>query len=195
MNKIIIPASKQPLPPTAKKIFSGVVFDVYQWEVKTSDGQTKIFEKVKRPDTVQIIAITADKKIIIINETQPGKKSTIGLAGGRVDEGEDVLTAAKRELLEETGYTSDNWQLFDSNQPVSKVEWAIYTLLAKDCHKITEQHLDGTEKIDLLIITFEEFINYVLAGKLEDKSLMIQIMKASQDSAKLKALRTLFFGI
>lgn len=98
------PISRQPLPDTAQKVFSGKVFDVYQWEVDGYDGSKKVFEKVKRADTVLVLGVTEDKQIITTLQEQPGKQPFTGIAGGRVDEGEDVLVAAKRELLEETGY-------------------------------------------------------------------------------------------
>ena len=57
------PQSKQPLPENAKLVFKGVMFDTYQWEVDGYDGSKRIFEKLKRPDTVMIIPITEEGKI------------------------------------------------------------------------------------------------------------------------------------
>ena len=46
--------SKQPLPKNARKIFSGILFDVYQWDVKGYNGSTRTFEKLKRPDAAMV---------------------------------------------------------------------------------------------------------------------------------------------
>ena len=108
--KITKPASKQPIPENAKLVFKGVVFDTYQWEVNGYDGSKRIFEKVKRPDTAMIIPVTEDGKIILALQEQPNKLPFMGTV-------EDVglmkakmfLEAAKRELLEETGYEAKNW--------------------------------------------------------------------------------------
>ena len=125
------PTSKQPLPSSAKLAFRGVVFDTYQWEVDGYDGVKRVFEKLKRPDTATIIPVTEDGKIILGIQEQPDKPLFTGLIGGRFDEGEEPLEVAERELLEETGYKAKEWLLFDAVQPVSKIDWAIYTFIAK----------------------------------------------------------------
>ncbi len=48
--------------------------------------------------------VLPDGRIILTEQEQPGKEPFIAACGGRVDEGEEILTAAKRELLEESGY-------------------------------------------------------------------------------------------
>ena len=75
------------------------------------------------------------EKIILIEEEQPGSDLVIGIPGGRIDEGEEVLEAAKRELLEETGYEADKFILWDVQQVVNKIDWVIYTFIAKGLRK------------------------------------------------------------
>ena len=58
------------IPINAKKVFSGIIFDTYQWEQEMYDGSHKIFEMVKRSPTVDVIA-TMDDKIITLWEEQP----------------------------------------------------------------------------------------------------------------------------
>ena len=55
----------QKFPPQAKRVFKGMIFDVYQWEQEMYDGSTHTFEKIIRPDTVLVIPVTEDGKIII----------------------------------------------------------------------------------------------------------------------------------
>src|SRR3989344_2214727 len=185
------PQSKQPLPENAKLVFKGVMFDTYQWEVDGYDGSKRIFEKLKRPDTVMIIPITEEGKIIVALQEQPHKPPFIGTIGGRVDEGEDVLETAKRELLEETGYEAKEWVLFDVVQPVSKIEWAIYTFIAKGCKKIAEQDLDGAEKIELKFVSFEEFIDLAVNDDKFGDEFRIKILEAKLEPTKMEELRKL----
>src|SRR3990167_884303 len=172
------PQSKQPLPENAKLVFKGVMFDTYQWEVDGYDGSKRIFEKLKRPDTVMIIPITEEGKIIVALQEQPHKPPFIGTIGGRVDEGEDVLETAKREL-------------FDVVQPVSKIEWAIYTFIAKGCKKIAEQNLDGAEKIELKFLSFEEFIDLAVNDDKFGDELKIKILEAKLQPKKIEELKKL----
>ncbi len=190
--KIERPVSKQPLPEDAKLVFKGVMFDTYQWEVEGYDGNKKIFEKLKRPDTAVIIPVTDDGNIIIGFQEQPNKEPFIGAIGGRVDEGEDILEAAKRELLEETGYEAKDWTLYKAVQPISKIEWAIYTFIAKGCTKVGEQNLDGAEKIELKFITFDEFIDLAINDDKFGEDFKTIVLEAKLDSQKMEALRELF---
>jgi 8-oxo-dGTP pyrophosphatase MutT (NUDIX family) len=191
--EIIRPQSKQPIPGNAKKVFSGVLFDVYQWEQKMFDGSTATFEKLKRPDTVVVFPVMDDGRIILTEQEQPGRTSGfIGAAGGRVDAGEETLAAAKRELLEETGHTAERFIVWDAQQPTSKIEWAVYSLIAKGLKKVSDLKLDAGEKIKLKPVTFDEFINIATTMYFAEKEIVIKIMEAKLDPKKMEALRALF---
>lgn len=125
------PKSKQLIPPDAKCVFKGKIFSVYQWQQKLLDGSYKTFEKIKRPSTVMVLPITTDGKIIMTQQEQPGEGAFIGLIGGIVDKGEEILDAIKREMLEESGYTANDYTLWDSTQLISKIEWSVYTFIAR----------------------------------------------------------------
>ena len=61
------------IPVGAKCVFRGVVFSVWQWKQKMFDGSFAIFEKLKRPDTVNVIAIVGPK-ILLLKQKQPDWK-------------------------------------------------------------------------------------------------------------------------
>ena len=54
------------IPDNAKIVFNGILFDVYHWEQKMFDGTTRTFEAVRRIPTTQILAVTEQKKIVIL---------------------------------------------------------------------------------------------------------------------------------
>jgi len=176
--KIKRPQSRQPLPSNAKCVFKGILYDVYQWNQEQFDGSFKTFEKLKRTDTAQVIPITKDKRIVLTEQRQPGKFSFVGVPGGRVDEGEDVFVAAKRELLEESGYESARWELWDAIQPSSKIEWAVFTFLAKDCEKTTDINPDEGEKIKVRLVNFDEFVELVSGERFYNKEITRKILLA-----------------
>ncbi|MFA6585697.1 MAG: NUDIX hydrolase [Candidatus Paceibacterota bacterium] len=186
------PKSKQPIPDNAKKVFEGKVFDVYQWEQELYDGTKTIFEKLKRPDTVSCFPILDDGKILLLEQEQPQKKSFISTAGGRVDEEEDILSAAKRELLEETGYEAEEFILWDAQQPVSKVEWAIYTFIAKGLKKVKEPTPDAGEKIKLLPVTLDELIDIAIDKRFSEREVTFKFFEAKYDQKKKEELKELF---
>lgn len=186
------PQSKQPIPDHAKKVFSGVVFDTYQWEQELFDGTKTLFEKLKRPDTVVIFPVYDDGRIMLTEQEQPGKEPFIGATGGRVDEGEEILDAAKRELLEESGYEASEFILLNAQHPTSKIDWVVYTFIAKGLKKVAEMNLDGGEKITLKPVTFDEFIELGTNEHFAEKEIIFQLLEARLYPQKMEGLRALF---
>lgn len=145
------------LPPQAKQVFKGVIFDVYQWEQEMFDGSKQIFEMLKRPDTVEVITVVGDK-ILLGEQEQPTIAPFVSLPGGRVDGGEEPLAAAKRELLEETGYASDDWEHWLSFEPHQKIEWSIHCYIARGAKMVQDPHLDAGEKITTKLVSFDDLL-------------------------------------
>ena len=190
--KISRPPSKQPIPDHAKKVFDGVIFDVYQWEQELFDGAKTLFEKLKRPDTVVVFPVLDDGRIILTEQEQPGKENFIGATGGRVDEGEDILEAAKRELLEESGYEASEFILWDAQHPTSKIAWVVYTFIAKGVKKVADINLDAGEKIILKPVNFDEFIDIVISKNFAEKEIVTKLYEAKLYPEKKEELRKLF---
>ena len=181
------------IPPTAKKVFDGVIFDVYQWQQEMFDGSKETFEMLKRPNTIEIIAVEGDK-ILFSKQSQPNKNDFYSLFGGRADEGEEPLDTAKRELHEESGYESSDWELLKTYTPLHKIDWDIYLYVARNCKKTGNQHLDSGEKIEIIKYTFNEFIETVLSDKYWGNELVLDILRMKQDG-KLEEFKNKIFGI
>ncbi len=155
------------MPVNAKKVFEGVIFDVYQWEQKMYDGSMQTFERLDRADTVDILATTKQGKMLIQRQSQPDQEeSFLCLIGGRVEDDEDALEGAKREMLEETGYGSQEWAFLLSYRPTRKIRWDMHVYVARQCEKQSEQNLDPGERIEVMEVSFDEFIELVDSGKM-----------------------------
>jgi ADP-ribose pyrophosphatase len=187
---------KNLLPKGAHKVFTGVIFDVYQWQQKMLDGSKQTFEMIKRSDTVVTIPITPSKKIIIEEQEQPHRGKFYSFPGGRIDDIKNIDLEALRELQEETGYVPKKLKFWKAFQPTSKIDWFVHFFIAQDCEKKTQAHPDkGGEKIEVLEINFDELISRYkedtvhmrLRGMDED------LLKAFYDNEYRQKLYTLFF--
>lgn len=189
------PASKQPIPPHAKQVFKGDIFDVWQWEQELYDGSTKIFEKVQRQDTVVIIPSTSDGKLIFVEDEQPARSTILTFPAGRMDkEGEHPLECAQRELLEETGYASEDWSLYKAHQPITKVDWAIYIFVAKGCKKVAEADPGPGERITVSLVTLDDIIAKVGDPRLIHDDLDVELIEAKYNPEARKHLEHILFG-
>lgn len=185
---------KNPLPDNAKLVFTGQLFEVWQWEQKMFDGSVEIFERLKRPDTAEVVAVVGDKIMVQIEEQPDKPRPFTALPGGRVDQGEAPLAAARRELLEETGYESDDWQLWQESNPVGKIEWTVYTYVARNCRFKQPQKLDAGEKITSKLISFEEFLLLTDEPTFREPGLAPLMIRARFDPKAKGELRAFLFG-
>ncbi|MDP2709516.1 MAG: NUDIX hydrolase [bacterium] len=182
------------LPKKAKRVFKGEIYEVWQWPQKMFDGSVAAFEMLKRPDTAQVIPIV-DDKILILSQAQPNRpKPFLSLAGGRREKGETPLNAAKRELLEETGYVSRDWKLWHSVNPVHKIVWTVYTYIARDCLYWQPPQSDAGEKISAKLIGFEEFLALADEPDFYESELANYLLRARCDKKEYKKLHQLMFN-
>lgn len=162
--KKLVPKDAILLPENATCVFTGEIFDVYQWPQRIFDGSTETFEMLRRFDTIQVIAVK-DGKLVLIKDEQPGRPAQVFPPRGRVDSDDaSWLEAAKREMLEETGMTFQNWRLVEVIQPAAKIEWFVATFVATDFLKQDQQKLDGGERITVWLETVEKIRELTLDG-------------------------------
>ena len=154
------------IPEQATKVFSGEIFDVYQWQQKMYDSSFATFEMLKRADTVYVLAVLDNGKVILIKQQQPNSPTHITLPAGRVDLDESHLEAAQRELQEETGFVMKNWSLKSVDQLHSKIQWNCYFYVASGEIKRAAQNLDAGEKIKVIETDYQQIVYLVKAGQL-----------------------------
>ncbi len=172
-------------PVTAKPVFQGVFFQLWQWQQELYDGSQTTFESLSRPDTVTVLALTKEQKIIMTKQSQPGFQEFMSLPGGIIDQGETVWQAAKRELREETGYSSQDWYFLFSSQMTGKIDWANFYLVAKDCQLVAEKNLDSGEKITLDFIDVAQFLKLIKQVNFRDNDFVLWYFRVGEDLRKL----------
>lgn len=181
------------IPDHAEKVFEGTIFTVYQWEQELFDGTTATFERITRPDTVTVLPVLPNGEIIVCNQEQPAKPPFTGVIGGVVDPGEDPFEAAKRELLEETGYATpdEHWHHWYSLSYDGKIVWDNHFYIAHQCQKVANQNLDGGEKIDLFTVSFDQLLETSLQPQWRDIQLTMKLLQVHHYPQKWENLRQL----
>ncbi len=148
--------AKSKIPESAALVFHGVIWDVYQWNVKMFDGSDGTFEGLRMKPVVKIVAVSGDK-LFITRERTPADDMRYSLFGGLMEEGEEPLDAAKRELLEEGGMEADGWEFLTSldMSGLRRVDSITYLFLAKNCSKVADQSLDPGEELHVEEVDFD----------------------------------------
>lgn len=113
------------------------------------------------PTWVNVIAITRDGMYVMVEQYRHGLGNVFTeLCAGCVEEGEEPLSAAKRELAEETGCTGGTWELLTvlCGNPATSGNLT-YCYIARDVEFTGSQHLDRTEDIAVKLLTEQELRN------------------------------------
>lgn len=130
-------------------------------------------------DWVNVIAITNNGKFLVEEQYRHGiGRICFELCAGIVEKGESPIEAAKRELLEETGYKSDKWTAFGSYAPnTSGCNNCCYTFIATNLEKVAEPKFDKTEEIKLHLLNEEEIKELMLDGRMTEAVMLAPLWR------------------
>ena len=135
---------------------------------RVSDKLHSTFFVVENPDWVNIIALTKNNEVVLIEQFRHGTEEIIlEIPGGMVDEDEEPLNAARRELLEETGFASDKFILLGKSRPNPAIQDnTIYHFLAVGCEKMAETAFDEHESGATKLVPSSEIENLIVGGNI-----------------------------
>lgn len=119
-------------------------------------------------DEITILALTNSQDVVLVKEYRHAiQKSILQLPGGNVDEGETPLEAAKRELMEETGYQSDKFiEIGRVNPNPANYSNTMIAYLALDAQRTSNLDFYETDQIELLLTPLETVIKMAKTGEL-----------------------------
>lgn len=131
------------------------------------------------PTWVNVIAITEDGDFLMVEQYRHGLQEILTeLVAGVVESEEEPLAAAKRELLEETGYGDGEWHLNTviSQNPSSTTNLT-YSFIATGVKKLTSQNLDETEDIAIKLLSENEVKQLLLSDKIKQALMAAPLWK------------------
>lgn len=146
----------------------------FLWEHKkigykspTSGVEIK-FDVLECSDWINIIAITKDKKVIMVEQFRSGTNEiTLEFPAGGVDSSEDHEKAAIRELSEETGSSVKNLKLIGSSKPnPAFLSNTLWTYLSEDVVIDGTQNLDKTEEVKVVLVPLDKIDSMIQNGEI-----------------------------
>lgn len=125
------------------------------------------YNVISEPDIVIALVMTPDEKVVLVEQYKHGiGEICLELPGGLSDGGEP-LAEIQREVREETGYASDNWQPLGRyiNNP-TRFDNHIHSYIALNAEQVTEQQLDPAETIVVHTLSLDEVLEAVQGGRI-----------------------------
>ena len=165
---------------SSEEIFDGHVVHLFKDTVALPNGKLATRETVRHIGAVAVVPLTDDGKVIVERQFRYPLGCVITeIPAGKLDsQTEDRLSAAKRELEEETGYTADEWiDLGDYYPAAAYTDERISLYLAKGLHQ-GKRNLDEDEFLNILEVPLEELVQDVLSGEITDGKTQAAILKA-----------------
>lgn len=118
-------------------------------------------------DWVHVVAITPAQEVVLIQQYRHGRQEVIlEIPGGVMEKNErSALAAAKRELLEETGYASDEFQFLGTVDPNPASHTNTnHLFLATNARPVAAQNLDENEDIEVVLTPLDEILDLLRQG-------------------------------
>lgn len=165
---------------SSEEIFDGQVVHLYKDDISLPNGKPATREVIRHVGAVAIVPMTEDGKVIIERQFRyPLNRVITEIPAGKLDsKSEDRLSAAKRELEEETGYLADEWiELGDYIPAAAYCDEVITMYLAKGLHMGT-RNLDEDEFLNVETVSLEELVEDIIQGKIADGKTQAAILKA-----------------
>lgn len=155
---------------------------IYDQEVQLPNGHLiKNYYTLSIGDWCGVVAITPDKEIVMIKQYRYAQDSVFyELPCGMIDDGEEPILSAKREMEEETGYSTEEDLVYLGKTSASpaKISSLAYCYLARNAYLKMEQHLHETEDIEVVLVPISEVKQLIKKGLILDSFIISNIYMA-----------------
>lgn len=163
---------------SGETIFEGDIVKLSLDQAKLPNGRIAPREVVRHPGGVTVLALGADETVTLVRQYRyPVGQALLELPAGKLDPGEDVLTAARRELSEETGLEAGDWTYLGCVLPSPGFcDEALHMYLARDLRQ-GERHPDEDEFLEITVLPFQELVRQVMSGAVADAKTVTLTLK------------------
>lgn len=166
---------------SSEVIASGGMLTVKRDEVRLPNGNTSRREYVMHPGAVVVVPILDNGNVVLERQFRYALQQVfIELPAGKIDAGEAILTTGQRELLEETGYSANDWVKLGHQHPcIGYSNEVIYIYLARDLVAGTHKR-DADETLEIFEASFADCLSMIQNGEITDGKTIVAIFLAEK---------------
>lgn len=151
-------------------VFKGALLEVRKDQVLLPNGKESIREYIVHPGAVVVLAFLENGNLLFERQFRyPLRRVFLELPAGKIDPGEAIIDTARRELLEETGYTASEWEYLGVMHPcIGYSDERIEIFSARGLHLAGEKQLDHNEFLEVVELSPEAARQAVWSGQITD---------------------------
>lgn len=165
---------------SASEKFHGHVVNLRVDEARIGDGSIRPREVVEHPGGVSVVCLTDNNEVLMVRQFRYAQSEVLlELPAGKLEPGEDLFEAMKREQKEETGTTAETYHSLGVVYPTPAYDTEKIYLWACRVSAWGEQHLDDGELLEVERVPLAEAERMVLDNKLPDAKTQIGLLKAA----------------
>ncbi len=167
---------------SGEQVYRGKLLDVRRDEIKLPDGKPSAREYIRHVGAVCIVAVTEGGEVVVERQFRyPVGEVMTEIPAGKLDgREEDRLSAAKRELREETGYTAGEWTFIGDYYPTPAYsDERISMYLARRLIR-GDRNLDEDEFLNVETVPLETLLREITDGKITDGKTQAAVLKAAR---------------
>ena len=165
---------------TSETKFEGRIIKVLRDTVELENGKTSAREVVCHNGGVCVAALTEQNEVLLVRQFRyPYKEVLLELPAGKLEKGEDPFEAVKREQMEETGTTGENYISLGNLSPSPGYCGEIIRIWACRVAQKGEMHLDEDEFLEVERIPLDKAVEMVLNNEIPDSKTQVGILKTA----------------
>lgn len=159
-----------------KEIYSGKIIglDVHETEI---EGRKVMREIITHRGAAAMLGWDEDGKVILVRQYRYPHGYVLEIPAGTLDENEDPVSCAYREMTEETGYRAKEMEFLCSYYPsIGYNMEKIYCYIARGLEKVAEIKPDNDEFITLVKMEMNELLDMIKQGKIKDSKTICAVL-------------------
>jgi ADP-ribose pyrophosphatase len=174
---------------SSKTVFKGRIFNVVSDQVEEPGNVVVGRQVVRHPGAIVVLAVDdsgREPRVLLERQYRYAANARLWeLPAGRIEKGETKLAAAKRELLEETGYTATKWRpalaFYASPGFLDEV---LHVFLAQGLTK-GRARPEADERITIHFVPLKQVVRMAMTGKIVDAKTIASVLWLERNTARV----------